>query len=103
MVKWSLEHYDEVSTLGDQSVIAYYWFHAGKSKITLDYAGELCLTMSDSWFCSWCIQKQLEKPIICVSVSQPPFLCLVVETEKNRTGWPMDFPAGRYDEGSNCG
>lgn len=47
MVKWSLEHYDEVSTLGDQSVIAHYWFHEGRSKITLDYAGELCLTMSD--------------------------------------------------------
>ena len=48
MVKWSLEHYDEVSTLGDQSVLAHYWFHEGHSKITLDYAGELCLTMSDS-------------------------------------------------------
>lgn len=47
MVKWSLEHYDEVSTLGDQSVLAHYWFHEGHSKITLDYAGELCLTMSD--------------------------------------------------------
>ena len=47
MVKWSLEHYDEVSTLGDQSVISHYWFHEGRSKITLDYAGELCLTMSD--------------------------------------------------------
>eukprot|EP00435_Cladocopium_sp_Y103_P048074 s686_g14.t1 len=47
LVRWSLENYDEVSTLGDQSVIAYYWFHKGRSKITLDYAGELCLTLSD--------------------------------------------------------
>lgn len=46
MIQWSLDNYDSVSTLGDQSVLAKYWF-MHPEQIALDYQGSLCLSTSD--------------------------------------------------------
>lgn len=46
MISWSLDNYDKESTLGDQSVLAKYWF-ANTDQIALDYQGALCLSTSD--------------------------------------------------------
>lgn len=46
MISWSLDNYDKESTLGDQSVLAKYWF-MHPDQIALDYQGALCLSTSD--------------------------------------------------------
>lgn len=52
MLDWTWENYDNTSVWGDQSSFAVYWLDGpkDKAKITLDYSGDLALSLSDmSW------------------------------------------------------
>merc|ERR1712217_892207 len=52
MMDWTLENYDDTSVWGDQSSFAVYWLNgpSNAAKISLDYTGDLALSLSDmSW------------------------------------------------------
>lgn len=46
MLQWCVSHYQKYSVWGDQSVFAMYWL-ANPTKVTLDYAGVLAISLSD--------------------------------------------------------
>lgn len=46
MLEWSLLHYEQYSVWGDQSVFSQYWLE-NPDKVTLDYLGQLTLSLSD--------------------------------------------------------
>lgn len=58
MMEWAMDNYDKWSVWGDQSVLSKYWLdHI--DHITLDYAGELVVCLSDM---RW---ELLEPPVKC--------------------------------------
>jgi len=58
LMDWSMNNYKKYSVWGDQSVFAVYWLKH-QEEVTLDYLGELALSLSDM---RWDI---LEKPLHC--------------------------------------